>query len=69
MLISLFLQGYDGGFGQGPNQESHGGSTYCACASLQLLGRLPTALTTKQIRRYKMGQGWATFFDLRAKIG
>ena len=33
-------QSYDGGFGQGPLQESHGGSTYCAIASLVLMGKL-----------------------------
>lgn len=31
---------HDFGFGQGPGQESHGGSTYCAVASLALMGRL-----------------------------
>ncbi|OMH82048.1 Geranylgeranyl transferase type-1 subunit beta [Zancudomyces culisetae] len=31
---------YDGGIGQNINQESHGGSFYCAIASLKLLGRL-----------------------------
>lgn len=38
-LISYILdsQSYDGGFGQGPLLESHGGSTYCALASLALL--------------------------------
>ena len=34
---------YDGGYGQGPYQESHGGSTYCAIASLHLLGQLDLA--------------------------
>lgn len=32
--------GYEYGFGQGPGQESHGGSSYCAIASLALMGRL-----------------------------
>uniref|UniRef100_A0A7E4V684 Geranylgeranyl transferase type I subunit beta n=1 Tax=Panagrellus redivivus TaxID=6233 RepID=A0A7E4V684_PANRE len=31
---------YEGGFGQGPLMEAHGGSTYCAIASLQLARRL-----------------------------
>ncbi|KAI1726745.1 prenyltransferase and squalene oxidase repeat domain-containing protein [Ditylenchus destructor] len=31
---------YDGGIGQGPMYESHGGSTYCAIASLYMLGNL-----------------------------
>ncbi|KAJ1977044.1 geranylgeranyl transferase type-1 subunit beta [Dimargaris xerosporica] len=35
---------YDGGISQEPSQESHGGSTYCAVASLQLMNQLPTGL-------------------------
>jgi len=35
---------YDGAFGQNPGSESHGGSTYCAIASLSLLGELNCAL-------------------------
>ncbi|CAM8957896.1 unnamed protein product [Rhodiola kirilowii] len=31
-------QSYDGGFGLIPGSESHGGATYCAVASLQLMG-------------------------------
>uniref|UniRef100_A0A158QN68 Protein geranylgeranyltransferase type I n=1 Tax=Haemonchus placei TaxID=6290 RepID=A0A158QN68_HAEPC len=31
---------YDGGIGQGPGDESHGGSTFCAIASLSLANRL-----------------------------
>ena len=31
---------YEGAFGQGPNLEAHGGSTYCAIASLAIMGRL-----------------------------
>jgi len=33
-------QSYDYGIGQAPDEESHGGSTYCALASLALMGRL-----------------------------
>lgn len=29
-----------GGYGQNPGLESHGGSTYCALASLFLMGEL-----------------------------
>lgn len=36
----LSCQAYDGAFGQGPLQEGHGGSTYCAVASLALMGQL-----------------------------
>ena len=31
---------YDGAMGQAPGQESNGGGTYCALASLSLMGRL-----------------------------
>ncbi|CAD6196941.1 unnamed protein product [Caenorhabditis auriculariae] len=33
-------RGIDGGIGQGPGDESHGGSTYCAIASLAVANRL-----------------------------
>ena len=36
----LACQAYDGAFGQGPLQEGHGGSTYCAIAALALMGTL-----------------------------
>jgi len=36
----LRSQDYSGGFAQGPGLEAHGGSTFCAIASLSLLGRL-----------------------------
>ena len=31
---------YEGAFGQGPDLEAHGGSTYCAVAALSMLGEL-----------------------------
>ncbi|QCE12880.1 geranylgeranyl transferase type-1 subunit beta isoform X1 [Vigna unguiculata] len=34
----LRCQSYDGGFGLVPGAESHGGGTYCAIASLRLMG-------------------------------
>ncbi|XP_021910432.1 geranylgeranyl transferase type-1 subunit beta [Carica papaya] len=34
----LSCQSYDGGFGLIPGSESHGGATYCAVASLRLMG-------------------------------
>eukprot|EP00899_Mesostigma_viride_P001985 jgi/Mesvir1/11788/Mv00152-RA.1 len=37
-------QSHDGAFGLSPGLESHGGSTYCAVASLALLGRLDEAV-------------------------
>ena len=48
---------YDGGIGQGPGLESHGGSTFCAVAALALVGRLwdGTVLGGAQLERLK---GW-----------
>lgn len=43
---------YEGAFGQNPGSEAHGGSTFCAVASLHLMGTLNT-LTTNQIERLK----------------
>lgn len=34
-------QSYDSAFGMGPQTEAHGGCTYCALASLVMMGRLP----------------------------
>lgn len=44
---------YEGGFGQGPSLEAHGGSTYCAVASLYLLNRIHdgSALSPKELRK------------------
>ncbi|CAI0411390.1 unnamed protein product [Linum tenue] len=36
----LKCKAYDGGFGMTPGAESHGGGTYCAVASLQLMGSI-----------------------------
>ncbi|XP_073123850.1 geranylgeranyl transferase type-1 subunit beta [Henckelia pumila] len=40
----LSCQSYDGGFGLIPGSESHGGATYCAVASLQLMGFIEEGL-------------------------
>ena len=36
----LNSQTHEGGFAQGPGLEAHGGSTYCAVASLSMMVRL-----------------------------
>ncbi|XP_063901751.1 geranylgeranyl transferase type-1 subunit beta-like isoform X2 [Zophobas morio] len=36
---------YEGSFGQGPLQEGHGGSTFCALASLHILDKLDEVLS------------------------
>ncbi|XP_065060016.1 geranylgeranyl transferase type-1 subunit beta-like [Rhopilema esculentum] len=44
---------YDHGFGQGPSLESHGGSTFCAIASLILMGKLSECFREKEIDKIK----------------
>lgn len=44
---------YDFGFGQGPYLESHGGSTFCAVASLNLMGKLHDTFNSKQLAGLK----------------
>ncbi|XP_048734920.1 geranylgeranyl transferase type-1 subunit beta-like isoform X2 [Ostrea edulis] len=48
-------QSYEGGIGQGPDLEAHGGSTFCAIAALALMNKLKTSFTPKQ---YKRLQRW-----------
>ncbi|KAL8159757.1 hypothetical protein V2J09_001294 [Rumex salicifolius] len=43
----LSCQSYDGGFGLSPGLESHGGATYCAIASLRLMGFLEDSIKSK----------------------
>lgn len=47
---------YDGAFGQNPGTESHGGSTYCAIASLSLLNSLSLVLDKN---KSKILERWA----------
>ncbi|XP_012281712.1 geranylgeranyl transferase type-1 subunit beta isoform X2 [Orussus abietinus] len=42
---------YDGGIGQGPGLESHGGSTFCAVASLFLMNELDNILCNERLNR------------------
>ncbi|KZC05390.1 PREDICTED: geranylgeranyl transferase type-1 subunit beta [Dufourea novaeangliae] len=44
---------YDGAIGQGPGLESHGGSTFCAVASLCLMNELHNVLTNDQLNRLR----------------
>lgn len=44
---------YDGGIGQAPGLESHGGSTFCAVASLNLMNELHNVLSEAQINRLR----------------
>ena len=42
MVLKVFICYFQGGIAQGPYLESHGGSTYCAVASLFLMDRMDT---------------------------
>ncbi|XP_057341276.1 geranylgeranyl transferase type-1 subunit beta isoform X1 [Microplitis mediator] len=44
---------YDGAMGQGPGLESHGGSTFCAVASLYLMNELHNVLNKDQIDKLR----------------
>ncbi|KAI4501095.1 hypothetical protein M0802_003898 [Mischocyttarus mexicanus] len=44
---------YDGAIGQGPGLESHGGSTFCAIASLFLMNELYNVLTAEHLNRLR----------------
>lgn len=46
--------GYEGAFGQRPGLESHGGTTFCALASLELLGGVDNLLSEDE--RAALGQ-------------
>lgn len=45
-----YFQNYDGGIGQGPELESHGGTTFCAIATLALTDRLDVLTITQKER-------------------
>jgi len=56
---------YEGGIGQGPGLEAHGGSTYCGVAALVLMGRLEDLgedrlgrLTRWCVQRQAQGSGF-----------
>ncbi|CAL1526968.1 unnamed protein product [Lymnaea stagnalis] len=53
--VSYIVQSlsYEGAFGQRPFNEAHGGSTFCAVASLVLMDRLNTALKEAQLSQLK----------------
>ncbi|CAN4096006.1 unnamed protein product [Withania somnifera] len=42
-------QSYDGGFGLTPGSESHGGATFCAVASLRLMGLIEYDILSKNV--------------------
>ncbi|KAL3866453.1 hypothetical protein ACJMK2_043749 [Sinanodonta woodiana] len=49
---------YEGAIGQGPDLEAHGGSTFCAIASLALMNRLEHTFTPKKFQKLKR---WCLF--------
>src|ERR1700677_4873632 len=60
LTVSLLSpsQTYEGAFGQGPGHEAHGGSTFCAVASLILMGKLDQVLSGKRVEILKR---WCVF--------
>ncbi|KAJ8304361.1 hypothetical protein KUTeg_017944 [Tegillarca granosa] len=44
---------YEGGIGQGPGLEAHGGSTFCGIASLVLMNKLNEAFNNRQLNRLR----------------
>lgn len=61
--LARFIRGslsFDGGIGQSPGDESHGGSTYCAVAALSLANRLwdGSVLSTKEVDRLVKWAVW-----------
>lgn len=54
-------QSYDGGIGMGPHSEGHGGTTYCAIASLSLMNRLSALRDAPSLLRWGLinqGEGF-----------
>ncbi|XP_076443833.1 geranylgeranyl transferase type-1 subunit beta-like [Babylonia areolata] len=49
---------YEGGMGQGPGAEAHGGPTFCSVASLCLMEALDSSLSAQQQHRLKR---WCIF--------
>jgi geranylgeranyl transferase type-1 subunit beta len=48
------FQSYDYGIAQAPELESHGGTTFCAVATLELMNQLNTCFTNKQVKRWPL---------------
>uniref|UniRef100_A0A8C1AHQ0 Geranylgeranyl transferase type-1 subunit beta n=1 Tax=Cyprinus carpio carpio TaxID=630221 RepID=A0A8C1AHQ0_CYPCA len=44
---------YDSGIGQGAGLESHGGSTFCAVASLCMMGNLQEVFSERELKRIR----------------
>jgi geranylgeranyl transferase type-1 subunit beta len=47
---TVLFQSYDYGIGQTPEGESHGGTTFCAVATLALMDQVDTCFTNKQVK-------------------
>lgn len=63
---SHMQQTYEGAFAQGPEHEAHGGSTFCAVASLMLMNQLDQVLNRKQIESLKR---WCVFKQVEGFAG
>ena len=53
IYIEFLFQSYEGAIGQGPNLEAHGGSTYCAIASLVLMKQLETSFSAIELKKLR----------------
>ncbi|XP_051980910.1 geranylgeranyl transferase type-1 subunit beta [Xyrauchen texanus] len=53
MDLLFVIQSYDSGIGQGAGLESHGGSTFCAVASLCMMGKLQDVLSERELKRIR----------------
>ncbi|CAG8545295.1 942_t:CDS:2, partial [Funneliformis caledonium] len=60
------IDSYDYGIGQGPGEESHGGSTYCAISSLYILNKLDIGLLSKEQTLFWLISRQETGFQGRA---
>jgi prenyltransferase beta subunit len=52
---TVLFQSYDYGIAQTPEVESHGGTTFCAVATLALMNQLETCFTNKQVKMQIVG--------------
>jgi len=64
--FSFRIKSYDYGIGQGPGEESHGGSTYCAISSLYMLNKLDEGLLSKEQTLFWLISRQETGFQGRA---
>ncbi|KAF9114591.1 Geranylgeranyl transferase type-1 subunit beta [Mortierella sp. AM989] len=62
-------QTYEHGFSQGPRQEAHGGTTYCAISTLGLLGGEALQDQSIMTQNIQSGEDKATFEQRKSRAG